>query len=248
MAVAIQEKRASVPYEEIDGVRYPWAAEKRVVQGNWHGWTLVDAMNMVTAALQDRPSARAYSDVFLYWEEGNPQKRLAPDLFVLPEVDQPERQRRSVRLWQERSRPIFVLEVLSSSTLHEDLGEKYDLYEQEIRVPEYFVCDPFPLPVRIRGYRLAEGGYVSIEEDAEGRIWSEQLQAWFGIGTSGRLRLWSAQGEELPDYAEARWRAATEARRAEEEARRAEEEARRAETAEARVRELEDLLRRTSKQ
>ncbi len=261
MAVLTQEKKAPVAYEEIDGVCYPWAEEETVVQGDWHGWTIVDAMNMVTAAMGNRPDARIYSDVYLYWEEGNPAKRIAPDLFVLPEVDQPGRQRRSVKLWQERSRPIFVLEVLSDSTAHEDLSDKYDFYQDEVGVPEYFTCDPFPLPVRVRGYRLGEDGYAAIERDDAGRVWSEQLQVWFGPGSNGRLRLWNAQGEEILNYAEARQRAEEEARRAEEEARRAEEEARRAEeearraeeearraeSAEARIRELEEQLRRAGR-
>ena len=237
MAVATEPKAKRVAYEEIDGVRYPWAEEKTVVQGNWHGWTIVEAMQMVGAVLQDRPAARAFTDIFVFWEEGSPHKRVAPDLVVLPDLEEPERERKSVKLWQERSRPSFVLEVLSTDTMHEDLGSKWGTYQDEIRVPEYFVCDPFPLPARLWGYRLVEGVYHAIEPDDQGRFRSEQLGAGLGIDLRGRLRLWDAQGREVPTYDEVRQRAA-------EEARRAEEEARRAETAEARIRELEEQLRR----
>ncbi len=243
MAVTTEVKPKRVAYEVIDGVRYPWAEEKSVVQGDWHLWTVNEGIGMVQALLRDRPAARVFSDIFLFWEQGNPHKRLAPDLLVLPEVDAPERGRKSVKLWQERSRPAFVLEVLSEETLHEDLGKKWDIYQDEIGVPEYFVCDPLT-PVRVRGYRLVQGTYQAIDADEEGRVWSEQLQAWLGTGSRGRLRVWSREGAEVPTDAEARERVGAETRRADEEARRAEEEARRAEAAEARIRELEEQLRR----
>ncbi len=242
MSIATQTQTRALPYEEIDGVRYPWYEEDdSMVQSDRHGLTIAEAINMVSAVLRDRPTARVFTDVFLFWEKGSPQKRHAPDLFVLPEVDRPERERKSVKLWLERSRPVFVLEVLSERSAHHDFGEKYDAYEAEIGIPEYFIVDPTPRPVYVRGYRLEEGGYLPIASDEEGRVWSETLGAWWGASEGGTLQLWDAQGRPVPRYGEAVDRIAAAERRAEDETRRRVE-------MEARVRELEEALRQQKEQ
>jgi len=250
MAVSTRSPARAAGYKPEE-IHYPWYEEETVVQGDWHGLTVVEAMNMVSGLLRERPGARAFSDTFLYWEEGNPRKRHAPDLFVFPEVDRPERERKSVRLWQEVSRPVFALEVLSEGTTHEDFGRKYDDYQNEIRIPEYFLCDPAPRPMRLWGYRLSQGVYTAIELDEQGRLWSEGLRAWLGTDDSGMLRIWDAEGRPMPRYQdalrlaeEARRQAEEQAHRAEEQAHRAEEERRLREAAEIRLREVEEELRR----
>lgn len=238
MAVATQAQRRSVWCEEIDGVLYPYTEEVPVVQSNWHVDAILAAVFMLRALLRDRPTAVAFTDIFVYWERGTPRKKIAPDVLVLPVVEHPERERKALYLWRERSRPNFVMEFLSQSSQEEDLESKMALYQDVLRIPEYFICDPVQ-PMELFGMRLVDGAYVEVAPNEDGRLWSEQLRGWLGTDDLGRIQVWDAEGQAIPRYEEAL---------AEREAalHLAQEERRRREAAEARVRELEDALRRRS--
>ena len=168
--------------------------------------------------------------------------------------------------------PDFVLEVASESTARNDYITKRTTYAR-LGVPEYWRFDytggqhhDAPLA----GDRLSDSGIyqpISLTTEPDGVIWgySEALDlslCW----VAGRLRYWDrVRGRYLPDSTESEARADAEAARAEAEARarnaaeaRAEAEAHtrnaaealanaeaaRANAAEARVRELEQELRR----
>ncbi|MBI3945888.1 MAG: Uma2 family endonuclease [Armatimonadetes bacterium] len=228
MAVPAHLAPPRVPCEEIDGVLYPYAEEEAVVQGHWHYHTVRDATNMVEGLLQGWSRVGIFGDIFVYWRSGRDYRPCAPDLMVLPEIDDPERERRSLYLWRERSHPVFIMEVLSDGTADDDRGEKVRIYRDEIGIPEYFFCDPRTRPVGVWGYSLTDGRYLSIEPDRGGRVWSAELQGWFGADDDGKLRVWNAAGEPMLRYREALALARLESRRARREFRRAEEEARRA--------------------
>ncbi len=125
--------------------------------------------------------------------------------------------------------------------------------------------------LKLIAYRYAAAGYRKVKPDARGRIPLRALRLLLGVVRDAqtdcdRLACFDAEtGEEVGDYtavsraleaeaaarAEAEARAAAEARRAAAEARRAAAEARRAAAeaearsqAEARVRELEEMIRR----
>jgi len=203
----VEVQRAEYYCEEVDGVLYPYAEVHPVVQGNQHFMTVKEATNMGEVLFLDGPNTGIYSDIMVFWEEGKPGKRRAPDLIVLPEVDDPRRLRRSLRLWEERSWPMFVLEVLSEKTEDEDLGGKFQDYQNEVRIPEYFICDPWRLPVDVWGFRLEGGRYEAMGTPADGRLWSEKLQAWIGVDDGGSFRIWNAAGVPMPTIAEAARRA-----------------------------------------
>ena len=220
----------AAPCEQVDGEWYPFAEEGApVVQGSLHGRTARDLENMTTGLLLDWPEVGIYSDVFLFWMRRQP-RRYAPDLFVLPRVRKLKRERQSVYLWKEPSRCVFVLEVLSDSNEEEDPEERFRAYRDGAKINEYFLCDPRPTPPRVWGYRLQEGEYVPIPPDERGRIWSDQLKGWFGVNAQGQVQVWNEAGDEMPRYEDA--------------LQRLKEEARLRQAAEARVRELEEELRR----
>ena len=50
--------------------------------------------------------AHVGADQFIYWVEGKPGKRLAPDVYVLPGID-PNIAIRSWKVWGDRRRPLF---------------------------------------------------------------------------------------------------------------------------------------------
>jgi len=164
--------------------------------------------------------------------EGPPPESRAfrgPDFFVALDVEY--RERKSWVVWQEGKGPDVVIELLSESTAKVDKGKKKEIYQNELRVPEYFWYDPFS--GELAGFKLQEGVYEPIPPDARGRLISQRLGLalvrWEGVYMDVRarwLRWETPEGELLPTPAEV---AAQEQRRAEEEHRRAEQERRRAE-------------------
>jgi len=230
-------------YEEEDGALYPCVEEEPLVQSDWHDDAVFEAKGMLKAHFADRPEVYIGSDLFIFWEKGDPSRLEAPDIFVCPKAERHGRVRKSYRLWRELSGPQFVMEVLSDSTEDLDWGDRYRVYRDELRVPEYFIFDPHHHR-RFWGFRLQGHDYVEIERDARERVWSQQLGLWFGTDDHGLVQLWDAEDRPFMKHVEAVRRAQAELRRAQAEAHRADAEAHRAARAEARVRELESELRK----
>jgi len=205
------------------------------------------------------------SDQFIYWEQYNPRKVVAPDLYVLPGVA-PETRVPVWKVWETRVVPSFALEIMSEDQ-RKDVEESPRRYA-ELGVRELILFDPEPETrrdgIRFRVFRpVGKRGLVLVEATNEDRVRSKVLDAWIrvmGRGLQTRLRVGlGARGEELLPTAEERAeaeakraeaeakRAEAEAKRAEAEAKRAEAEAKRAERAEAQVAELERLLRGRAK-
>jgi Uma2 family endonuclease len=204
-------------------------------------WLHVRAIMWLHQALedffQDRPDVFIASDLFWYWQEGNPSLKVAPDVMVVPGVG--IRPRRSFFSWDENAIPAVVFEMASESTWREDVDEKYDRYEQ-LGVREYFLFDPEGLYLvpRLQGYRLRGNTYR--------RLRQTELTSELGFGLRAEdtmLRLIDLKkGQPIPtrtEAAEAAERAAEAARRAAETARQAAESAQQAATAARREAEAE---------
>jgi len=105
------------------------------------------------------PQIAVGANMYLYYREGRPKKRLAPDVFVASGV--PKRERRSYKIWKEKQPPQAIFEVTSPRTRQVDLGRKLLVYAK-IGVEEYYLFDPFGhyLKPPFRAYRLEGGEYV----------------------------------------------------------------------------------------
>jgi len=167
-----------------------------------------------------------------------------PDFFVA--LDVPKRDRKSWVVWQEGKGPDVVIELLSDSTAAQDKGEKKDVYQNCLRVPEYFWFDPYT--AEWAGFSLRDGQYEPIEVDAQGQLRSQQLGLalvrWEGTyqEESARWLRWARlDGTLLPTPQEV---AEAAQRHAEEVERRAAEAQQQAAEAQQRARELEALLTR----
>ena len=79
-------------------------------------------------------------------------------------------------LWEEGKAPNIVIELTSRTTRGEDRRTKWELYRDVLKVPEYFLFDPFEeyLKPSMQGYRLVAGEYAPIEPVA-GRLPSAEL-------------------------------------------------------------------------
>ena len=114
-------------------------------------------------------------NLLLFYEPGNKRKHISPDVLVTKGL-QPGL-RKNYILWQEGLPPNFVIEVTSESTRREDLKTKFDLYQDVIRVPEYYLFDPYGeyLTPALQGHRLDAAGRYAPILLVNGRMASEQL-------------------------------------------------------------------------
>ena len=241
-------------------IDYPSGDGKPMAENDWQLRAILDAVGVLDLHFRDRPDVYVSADLFIYYEEGDPRARVAPDVFVAFGV--PKHRRLVYKLWEEGPAPAFVMEVASRGAWREDEGRKAGLYER-LGVKEYWQYDPTGeyLGVHLKGRRLASGGYEPqpLVESLDGTVFlrSETLgldfrvkgaeERYFFDPAAGRRLLALAEQDAARRDAELRAGDAAARREAESQAER-EADARRAaearaEAAEARAAELEALLR-----
>jgi len=201
-------------------------------------------------------AAHVGADQFLYFREGDPTQRVAPDVYVLPGVPQ-SRIAPSWKLWEIGVAPSFCLEIVSSDVVKD--YEDTPALLGGLGTRELIVFDPEAAGrrarVRWQVFRSRGSGFQLVERSDADRVRSVQLGCFLrvvGKGAEQRVRIATgSKGEVLyptmEEIAEAE-RAARELERAEKERERAEKERERAEkereraarvALEARVAELE---------
>ena len=139
-------------------VEYPSFDGRPMAENDWQLHAIIDAVSVLDRYFEDREDVYVSGDLLIYYEEGNPKARAAPDVFVVFGV--PKRKRPTYLLWKEGKVPAFVMEVASPSTWREDEGRKAKLYER-LGVREYWQYDPTGehLGVHLKGRRLVGGRY-----------------------------------------------------------------------------------------
>ena len=122
-----------------------------------------------------------------------------PDFFVVLGVER--RPRKSWVVWAEDGKtPNVIVEILSDSTAAVDRGLKKQLYQDVLKVYDYFWFHPDTL--EFAGFSLVNGHYQPLQPNQQGWLWSEQLQLFLGIHDR-RLRYFTSAGQLLPAPAEA---------------------------------------------
>jgi Uma2 family endonuclease len=204
------------------------------------------------------------SDLNLYYDPRHPQWYKRPDWFAVVGVSRLYEQqdlRLSYVTWQEGVNPFVVVELLSPGTEQEDLGQtlrevnqpptKWEVYEQILRVPYYFVFNRYT--DQLQAFGLVTGCYQALPIEGQ-RLWLEEVQLGLGLwqgSYQGIERLWlrwySVAGDWISTPAELaeqeRQRAEQERQRAEQERQRAEQERQRAEQERQRAEQLAARLR-----
>jgi Uma2 family endonuclease len=202
-------------------------------------------MNLLMEPLEvfwaDQPEGFVGGNMFVYFslEQIRNQDFRGPDVFVVLGV--PKRLRKSWVVWEEGKGPDVVIELLSESTASIDRGKKKQIYQDQLRVPEYFWYDPFS--EELAGFRLHSGIYEPIRPNERGHLVSQMLQlalvSWEGKyrETDARWLRWATlEGVVLPIKAEKEeQRAEHERQRAEHERQRAEHERQQKEAAQQQV-------------
>lgn len=188
-----QVAQAAIEYPETDG--------KPMAETDVHRKLMTELIDTLERHYQAEPAVYVSGNMLLYYEEGNPRKSVAPDVFVVHGV--PNHKRRVYLLWQEGHAPSAVFEISSRSTYKEDLQRKWLLYSQ-LGVAEYYLYDPEYdyLKGGLTAYRPGdEGGYVEAPVKG-GVIYSPALDLEL-VDTGATLRLRDPQTSQfLPTRAE----------------------------------------------
>lgn len=135
-----------------------------------------DALRLFFAARSD---VYVSGNNFLYWEKGAPSSVISPDGYVCFGVE--NHLRDTYLLWEEKGvTPSFVLEVTSKKTQREDKGKKWNIYQDTLKVPEYFQFDVTGdyLNPNLQGWRLSRGKYRPIRPTSlrePNRLYSKAL-------------------------------------------------------------------------
>jgi Uma2 family endonuclease len=207
---------------------YPFHEEDHVTQGDPHYWQIHYLGGSLTV---ERPDLRITCDLCHYWEPGNTDRYVAPDVSVI--AAPPPSRRRGVYLAWVDPPLLFVAEIASPSKTASDVAHKNAIYELVLQVPEYLEADAERRELHL--WQLVDDVYRDVAPDANGRVRSVQLDLWFGYDQEDFLRIYTPEGVMLPTHEEQAQQVAAEALRREQAERQAAAEARRREQAERRA-------------
>ncbi len=173
-----------------------------------HKYQMELLIEVITRWLEQRDDGYVGGNMFVYFSlaQVRNQDFRGPDFFVVLGV--PKGERLSWVLWEEGKAPDVVIELLSASTAEADKGEKQQVYQNQLRVPEYFWFDPYN-PDDWAGFVLQQGAYVPMQRDNHDRYLSHQLGLillrWQGLYRDVEttwLRWALPDGTLLPTYQE----------------------------------------------
>lgn len=148
---------------------YPSADGEPVAETYAHLYALLTTLEVLRQYLKGR-QATVLGNQFLYYAQGFPKLRVAPDVMVIFDVKPGGRD--NYKTWEEGQIPVAIFEITSAGTQQQDTGFKKTLYEQ-LEVQEYWLFDPKGewIQERLRGYRLRGESYEAITDSR-----SEPLQ------------------------------------------------------------------------
>ena len=145
---------------------YPSSDGEPLAESYDHLYVIMTTLAMLLAHLKGQ-QATVLADQFLYYAQGFPRLRVAPDVMVIFGVEPGGRD--NYKIWEEGQVPSIIFEMTSPGTRSKDDVEKKDLY-QGLGVTEYWQFDPRGewIPDKLRGYRLQgdeEPAYVPITDN-----------------------------------------------------------------------------------
>jgi Uma2 family endonuclease len=230
-----------VPTLKKSELVYPSADGEPVAETYDHVYAIFTTLTVLKQYLAER-RATVLGNQFLYYAQGFPKVRVAPDVMVIFDVEPGGRD--NYKIWEEGQVPKVIFEMTSLSTQSEDQVIKKDLYER-LEVQEYWLFDPKGewIPEKLRGYRLGVEGYQVITDS---RCQVLQLRLEIEGKLIGFYR--EDKVEKLLTSDELTSALKAERQRAEAERQHAEVENQRAQSESQRAAELESLLARYREQ
>ena len=230
--VVRKEKTMTTTVKLTDiNIEYPSSDGEPVAETYLHLYAILTTLEVLKQYLTGR-QATVLANQFLYYAQGFPKLRVAPDVMVI--FDVPPGGRDNYKVWEEGQVPKVVFEMTSPKTKSQDQKEKKLLYEQ-LGISEYWLFDPKGEWIKnhLLGYRLEEEVYQPITDSL-----SEPLGLRLAVEEK-QLRFYRLDtGEKLLIPTELAEKAENERQRAENERQRAESERQRAEKLAAKLRDL----------
>jgi Uma2 family endonuclease len=158
-----QRLEAEPPFllDDLDGLEaddfYPESDGEPMAETDFQREPLTYAVSSLRLHFQERADVYVSGNLFIYYEQGDPTRVVAPDVFVVFGV--PNYDRRIYKVWAEGKAPDVVIEVTSKKTRQDDEKKKPALYQQ-LGVKEYFQYDPTGdyLKPALKGRWLDENG------------------------------------------------------------------------------------------
>lgn len=172
--------------DQLFTIDYPESDGEPMAETDVHYRLMTDLRFELEEFFRSEPDVYVSGNILLYYVEGNPKRRVAPDVFVARGVRKGAR--RVYKLWEEGRAPEVVFEISSRQTWREDLNTKWRLYE-DLGVKEYFIFDPEYdyLVEPLIAWRLESGRYEAVEV-VDGAVKSETLNLEL-VNTGETLRL-----------------------------------------------------------
>ncbi|ERT07223.1 restriction endonuclease family protein [Lyngbya aestuarii BL J] len=148
-----------------------------------HQFQMEILINTLQPWMASRSDGFVGGNMFVYYslEQVRNKDFRGPDFFAVLGV--PKKERRSWVVWEEGKAPDVVIELLSESTAELDKTEKKYIYQDRLRVSEYFWFDPFN-PEDLAGFSLQQGVFQPIDFNPQNQLVSQalglSLVRWFG--------------------------------------------------------------------
>ncbi|HYX22923.1 MAG TPA: Uma2 family endonuclease [Thermoanaerobaculia bacterium] len=173
-------------------IEYPTEDGQPMGETPLHRTVMADLIVNLEVRYLKVPDVWAGGNLFLCYEEGNPEACVVPDVLLAKGVRKWPRP--NYLLWQETP-PSLIVEVTSEKTRKED-EDKKSLYER-LGVEELILFDPYGeyLQPRLQGYELLAGRYQPIPRKADGSLLSRTTNL-FLEPERDRLRLVDAETRE----------------------------------------------------
>lgn len=151
--------RSGVPSSAA--IIYPSSDGLPMAESDFQRGPLTYAVEALRIHFKAHPDVYVSGNLFIYYEEGNPQAVVAPDVFAVFGTSKQDRM--TYRLWEEPTAPHWVMEITSRSTRREDQRTKRALYAR-LGVREYWQYDPTGdyLEPPLQGFRLEGDSYEPI--------------------------------------------------------------------------------------
>ncbi|AFY42390.1 Uma2 family endonuclease [Nostoc sp. PCC 7107] len=144
-------------------VFYPSSDGEPVAESYAHLCVLLATLEVLRQYLAGQ-QATVLANQFLYYSQGFPKLRVAPDVMVIFNVAPGGRD--NYKVWEEGEVPSVIFEMTSAGTKNHDQEFKKILYEQ-LGVKEYWLFDPKGEWVQgqLQGYRLRQDVYELITDN-----------------------------------------------------------------------------------
>ncbi|MEH1831163.1 MAG: Uma2 family endonuclease [Nostoc sp.] len=151
-----------LPSSQPTEVFYPSSDGEPLAESYVHLYALLATLEVLRQYLLGR-QATVLSNQFLYYAQGFPKLRVAPDVMVIFNVAPGGRD--NYKVWEEGQVPVVIFEMTSEGTKNQDMGFKKTLYEQ-LGVLEYWLFDPKRewIKEQLQGYRLRGDVYEPITD------------------------------------------------------------------------------------